>query len=159
MLAGITLAMAMLPEEFPVVLTIFLALGAWRISQKRVLTRRVPAVETLGAATVLCVDKTGTLTLNQMSVSQLYAGGQSLDVTPVAAAARCRSRSTRCSSSASSPATRIRSTRWSGRSQAWASRRSPTPNTCTATGRWCRSIRCRSELLAMSHVWQSPAGA
>ena len=79
-LAGITLAMAMLPEEFPVVLTIFLALGAWRISQKRVLTRRVPAVETLGAATVLCVDKTGTLTLNQMSVSQLYAGGQSLDV-------------------------------------------------------------------------------
>jgi P-type Ca2+ transporter type 2C len=80
-LAGITLAMAMLPEEFPVVLTIFLALGAWRISQKRVLTRRVPAVETLGAATVLCVDKTGTLTLNQMSVSQLYAGGQGLDVT------------------------------------------------------------------------------
>ena len=79
-LAGITLAMAMLPEELPVVLTIFLALGAWRISQKRVLTRRIPAVETLGAATVLCVDKTGTLTLNQMSVSQLYAGGQSLDV-------------------------------------------------------------------------------
>jgi Ca2+-transporting ATPase len=72
-LAGITLAMALLPEEFPVVLTIFLALGAWRISQKRVLTRRVPAVETLGAATVLCVDKTGTLTQNRMSVNMLYA--------------------------------------------------------------------------------------
>ncbi len=71
-LAGITLAMALLPEEFPVVLTIFLALGAWRISQKRVLTRRVPAVETLGAATVLCVDKTGTITQNRMSVSTLY---------------------------------------------------------------------------------------
>ncbi|MFI5295935.1 MAG: cation-translocating P-type ATPase [Thermodesulfovibrionales bacterium] len=72
LLAGITLAMAMLPEEFPVVLTIFLALGAWRISKKRVLTRRVPAVETLGSASVLCVDKTGTLTMNQMAVRQVY---------------------------------------------------------------------------------------
>jgi Ca2+-transporting ATPase len=70
-LAGITLAMAILPNEFPVVITIFLALGAWRISQKQVLTRRVGAVETLGSTTVLCVDKTGTLTLNQMSVQQL----------------------------------------------------------------------------------------
>jgi len=59
-LAGLTMAMATLPEEFPVVLTIFLALGAWRISKNRVLTRRMPAVETLGAATVLCTDKTGT---------------------------------------------------------------------------------------------------
>jgi P-type Ca2+ transporter type 2C len=75
-LSGITLAMALLPEEFPVVLTIFLAMGAWRISQRRVLARRVSAVETLGATTVLCVDKTGTLTLNQMSVSRLFAGGQ-----------------------------------------------------------------------------------
>ncbi len=74
-LAGITLAMAMLPEEFPVVLTIFLALGAWRISQKNVLTRRVPAVESLGAATVLCVDKTGTLTINRMSVTRVFARG------------------------------------------------------------------------------------
>src|SRR5208337_326262 len=74
-LAGITLAMAILPEEFPVVLTIFLALGAWRISQENVLTRRMPAVESLGAATVLCVDKTGTLTLNRMSVSRLFARG------------------------------------------------------------------------------------
>ncbi len=74
-LVGITMAMATLPEEFPVVLTIFLALGAWRISQNRVLTRRMPAVETLGAATVLCTDKTGTLTLNQMSVSRLWAAG------------------------------------------------------------------------------------
>ncbi len=76
LLAGITLAMAMLPEEFPVVLTIFLALGAWRIAQSRVLTRRVPAIETLGSATVLCVDKTGTLTLNRMSVSKLFANGE-----------------------------------------------------------------------------------
>ncbi len=67
-LAGLTLAMAILPEEFPVVLTVFLALGAWRISSHGVLTRRMPAIEMLGAATVLCVDKTGTLTENRMSV-------------------------------------------------------------------------------------------
>ncbi|MFH1007153.1 MAG: cation-translocating P-type ATPase [Candidatus Latescibacterota bacterium] len=79
-LAGITLAMATLPEEFPVVLTIFLALGAWRISQKQVLTRRVPAIETLGSATVLCVDKTGTLTLNRMSVRKMFAHGQFYEV-------------------------------------------------------------------------------
>ncbi|MGE5400366.1 MAG: cation-translocating P-type ATPase [Ignavibacteriales bacterium] len=78
-LAGLTLAMAILPEEFPVVLTIFLALGAWRISKRNVLTRRVPVVETLGATTVLCVDKTGTLTLNQMGIGKFYAGEQYLD--------------------------------------------------------------------------------
>jgi Ca2+-transporting ATPase len=73
-LAGITLAMAMLPEEFPVVLTIFLALGAWRISKKQVLTRKPSAIETLGSATVLCTDKTGTLTFNKMTVRQLFNG-------------------------------------------------------------------------------------
>ncbi|NYT20841.1 MAG: cation-translocating P-type ATPase [Methanomicrobiales archaeon] len=76
LLAGITLAMAILPEEFPVVLTVFLALGAWRLSKVNVLTRHVPAIETLGAATVLCVDKTGTLTLNRMTVARLEAQGQ-----------------------------------------------------------------------------------
>ncbi len=73
-LAGITLAMAMLPEEFPVVLTIFLALGAWRMSKKNVLTRKPAAVETLGSATVLCTDKTGTLTQNKMTVTRLFNG-------------------------------------------------------------------------------------
>jgi Ca2+-transporting ATPase len=73
-LAGIALAMSMIPEEFPVVLTIFLALGAWRIAQRHVLMRRTPAIETLGAATVLCVDKTGTLTQNRMAVHTLEAG-------------------------------------------------------------------------------------
>jgi len=68
-LAGLTLAISMVPEEFPVILTVFLALGAWRISRSHVLTRRIPAVETLGSATVLCVDKTGTLTMNRMSVA------------------------------------------------------------------------------------------
>jgi Ca2+-transporting ATPase len=79
LLAGVTLAMAILPEEFPVVLTVFLALGAWRISKKNVLTRQIPAVEILGAATVLCVDKTGTLTENRMSVKKFFAGGELCD--------------------------------------------------------------------------------
>ncbi|HSB20055.1 MAG TPA: cation-translocating P-type ATPase [Anaeromyxobacteraceae bacterium] len=74
-LAGIALAISMLPEEFPVVLTIFMALGAWRISRSRVLTRRLPAVEALGAATVLCTDKTGTLTENRMRVDHLWVPG------------------------------------------------------------------------------------
>jgi Ca2+-transporting ATPase len=73
-LAGLTLAMAILPEEFPVVLTVFLALGAWRIARRDVLTRRMPAIEMLGAATVLCVDKTGTLTENRMAVKEVFAG-------------------------------------------------------------------------------------
>ena len=81
-LAGITTAMALLPEEFPVVLTVFLALGAWRISQKQVLTRRGNAIEALGSATVLCVDKTGTLTQNRMAVRKLFADGKILDVKP-----------------------------------------------------------------------------
>lgn len=81
LLAGITTAMALLPEEFPVVLTVFLAIGAWRISQKKVLTRRANAIETLGSATVLCVDKTGTLTQNRMQVHKLSVGANSLDVT------------------------------------------------------------------------------
>ena len=80
LLAGIAMAMATLPEEFPVVLTIFLALGAWRISRSNVLTRRMPAVETLGAATVLCVDKTGTLTQNQMTLRRLAVSGSSVDL-------------------------------------------------------------------------------
>lgn len=77
LLAGIATAMAMLPEEFPVVLTVFLALGAWRMSQRKVLTRRAPVIETLGSATVICVDKTGTLTMNSMTVRELLVDGRS----------------------------------------------------------------------------------
>ncbi|MCJ7740995.1 cation-translocating P-type ATPase [Candidatus Microgenomates bacterium] len=80
-LSGIALAMALLPEEFPVVLTIFLALGAWRMSKKRVLTRRIPAIETLGATTVLCVDKTGTITQNKMAIAKIYNGQDYFDFT------------------------------------------------------------------------------
>jgi Ca2+-transporting ATPase len=70
-LAGIALGMSMLPEELPVVLTVFMAMGAWRISRARVLTRRAAAIEALGSATVLCTDKTGTLTENRMSIVEL----------------------------------------------------------------------------------------
>ena len=71
MLGGIALGMSMLPEEFPVVLTVFMAMGAWRISRAGVLTRRAAAIEILGSATVLCTDKTGTLTENRMSIAEL----------------------------------------------------------------------------------------
>ncbi|MDO8903586.1 cation-translocating P-type ATPase [Hydrogenophaga sp.] len=77
-LAGIALAMAMLPEEYPVVMTVFPALGARRLSREGVLTRRINAIETLGATTVLCSDKTGTLTGNRMTVTHLAAGGVAL---------------------------------------------------------------------------------
>ena len=77
LLAGIATAMAMLPEEFPVVLTVFMAVGAWRMSKRHVLTRRAPVIETLGSATVICVDKTGTLTMNSMTVRELIADGAS----------------------------------------------------------------------------------
>ncbi len=70
-LAGIAVGMSMLPEEFPVVLTVFMAMGAWRISKARVLTRRAAAIERLGSATVLCTDKTGTLTQNKMSIAEM----------------------------------------------------------------------------------------
>jgi len=81
-LAGIALGMSMLPEEFPVVLTIFMAMGAWRISQARVLTRRAAAIETLGSATILCTDKTGTLTENRMTIAELRtADGKSFRMT------------------------------------------------------------------------------
>ena len=81
LLAGIALAMAILPEEIPVILTVFLALGAWRLSKNNVLTRRVPAVEALGAITVLAVDKTGTLTQNRMQVGELSVGDIRLKAT------------------------------------------------------------------------------
>lgn len=72
-LSGITLAMAMIPEEFPVILTVFLSMGAWRLAKKQSLVRKLPAVETLGAVSVLCVDKTGTITMNKMTVRETWS--------------------------------------------------------------------------------------
>ena len=76
-LAGIAIGMSVLPEEIPLVLSVFMAIGAWRISRVRVLTRKASAIETLGSATVLCTDKTGTLTENRMRL-QLAASGESV---------------------------------------------------------------------------------
>ncbi|MBU6245113.1 MAG: cation-translocating P-type ATPase [Actinomycetales bacterium] len=76
LLAGIATTMAVLPEEFPVVLTVFLALGAWRMSRMRVLARTPAVIEALGSATVICVDKTGTLTMNAMTVREVIVEGQ-----------------------------------------------------------------------------------
>jgi Ca2+-transporting ATPase len=73
-LSGLSVAMALLPEEIPVVLTLFMALGAWRLAHQKVLTRRASAIEALGAATVLCSDKTGTITENKMKVASVYNG-------------------------------------------------------------------------------------
>ncbi|SNR53905.1 cation-translocating P-type ATPase [Lutibacter flavus] len=73
-LNGLSTAIAILPEEFPMVLTVFLAMGAWRLSKKNVLTRNPSVIETLGSATVLCTDKTGTITQNKMEVTALYNG-------------------------------------------------------------------------------------
>lgn len=86
LLAGIALAMSMLPEEFPVVLIVFPALGAWRLARAKVLTRRLASIETLGATSVLCVDKTGTLTENRMRVRALFACGElhEIDGSPLA---------------------------------------------------------------------------
>jgi Ca2+-transporting ATPase len=76
LLAGLSLSMALLPEEFSVVLLVFLSMGAWRMSRREVLVRRMPAIETLGASTVLCVDKTGTLTVNKMILSSLFSNDE-----------------------------------------------------------------------------------
>lgn len=80
LLTGITLAMSVLPEEFPVVLTVFMALGAWRMSRKNVLVRRLQAIESLGSATVLCTDKTGTITYNKMTLQKIVSSDENIDL-------------------------------------------------------------------------------
>jgi len=78
-LSGVTLAMAMIPEEFPVILTVFLSMGAWRLAKKQSLVRKLPSVETLGAVSVLCVDKTGTITMNKMTVRDTWSANNDIN--------------------------------------------------------------------------------
>jgi Ca2+-transporting ATPase len=75
-LTGLTLAISLIPEEFPMVLAIFMALGAWRLARHNVLVRRSAVIETLGATTLLCVDKTGTLTENRMTLASIWRDGR-----------------------------------------------------------------------------------
>jgi len=85
LLAGIASAMAMIPEELPVVLTLFFAIGAWKMTREKVVVRKSAAIETLGSVTTICVDKTGTLTLNQLSVDQLIPSGEHAELADYAA--------------------------------------------------------------------------
>ncbi|MFS2021625.1 hypothetical protein ACEN88_34300, partial [Massilia sp. CT11-108] len=82
LLAGVALSISVLPAEFPVILTVFPAIGAWRLARSRVLTRRLAAIEILGSTSVLCVDKTGTLTENRMVLRSLWRAGTGHDVVP-----------------------------------------------------------------------------
>ncbi len=144
-LAGITTGMAMLPAEFTVVLTIFMAMGAWRIGKVRVLTRRSAAIETLGSATVLCTDKTGTLTENRMAVAQVWlASGKSCEIragveTPVAFHAVLE---TSILASAAVPVDPMEVALHAGAP--------PMP----AEYRQVHSYGLRPELLAMSNIWK-----
>jgi Ca2+-transporting ATPase len=133
-LSGVTLAMALLPEEFPVVLTVFLALGAWRISRRGVLTRRMPAIEMLGAATVLCVDKTGTLTENRMRVVETPQAVS--DVAALACELEPFDAMERAIVAAASAATIARRREW----------------------RLERDYPMSSEFLAVCHAWRTQAG-
>jgi Ca2+-transporting ATPase len=137
-LAGITLAMAIVPEEFPLVLAVFLALGAWRIARQGVLTRRMPAIETLGSATVLCVDKTGTLTENRMAVvdTQAVAGPRArvLEAAALACELEPFDPMERAIVEAAGPAARTRREAW-------------------MLG---RDYPLTSDFLAVCHAWRSP---
>ncbi len=135
-LAGLTLAMAIMPQEFPLVLTVFLAMGAWRISRDKVLTRRMPAIEALGAATVLCVDKTGTLTENRMALAEVISEEpvRALEVAALACELEPFDPMERAIVSAAAP-------------QALAVRREWTLE---------RDYPFSAEFLAVCHAWRSP---
>jgi Ca2+-transporting ATPase len=140
-LAGITLAMAILPEEFPLVLTVFLALGAWRIARRGVLTRRMPAIETLGAATVLCVDKTGTLTENRMALVDTMAAERATTEQVVEAAALA------CELDPFDPMERAIIAAAGARGEALRS-----------TGVLERDYPLTSQFLAVCHAWRTGSG-
>jgi Ca2+-transporting ATPase len=154
-LAGIAIGMSMLPEEFPVVLTIFLAMGAWRIAQVGVLTRRAAAIETLGSATVLCTDKTGTLTENRMAVAELWlASGEAATVTADGDLAASFQPLIDASILASAPApVDPMEVAFHGAGQLFptADAGGPKPTLVHAYG-------LRPELLAMSNIWQPAEG-
>ena len=156
LLAGIAIGMSMLPEEFPVVLTIFLATGAWRIAQAGVLTRRAAAIETLGSATVLCTDKTGTLTENRMAVAQLWVpSGETQIFDPNKPTDACFRLlvATGALASAAVPADPMEIALHD------AGRATPSARAGEGQGRLVHTHGLRPDLLAMSNVWQMPGAA
>jgi P-type Ca2+ transporter type 2C len=148
-LAGIAIGMSMLPEEFPVVLTVFMAMGAWRIGRVGVLTRRAAAIETLGSATVLCTDKTGTLTENRMSVAELWLpSGQvqivgAISTLPAGFRALLRTAALACAAIPVDPM-----------EIALHAARGPRTDGDDAAGDQVHAYALRPELLAMSNVWK-----
>jgi len=148
-LAGIAIGMSMLPEEFPVVLTVFLAMGAWRIGKVGVLTRRAAAIETLGSATVLCTDKTGTLTENRMSLAELWLPkGETLKFGPDVVVQEPYQAliETTALASAAAPTDPM--------DIALHSARAALPAIALPEGGPVHAYALRRELLAMSNVWE-----
>ena len=167
LLNGITLAMSMLPQEFPLILTVFMAMGAWRLSHARVLVRRASAIETLGAATVLCTDKTGTLTLNRMAVAELCVAGQTWRVADAGEAAAQGAPSLPEAfhallefgvlASQTEPLDPMEQALWRlAREQLPEPEREHMQSHLHPDWRLTREYALTPELLAMSHVWQRP---
>lgn len=153
LLAGIAISMSLLPEEFPVVLAIFLAMGAWRIAQAGVLTRRASAIEALGGATVLCTDKTGTLTQNRMIVAELWrVSGGTTDLSDDPAS-DVDDELLRTSAMASAPVP-VDPMEVAFHEAALAA-------ACGDMRGWrlIHSNALRPDLLAMSNLWETPDGA
>jgi P-type Ca2+ transporter type 2C len=158
LLAGIALGMSMLPEEIPVVLTVFMAMGAWRISRVRVLTRRAAAIETLGSATVLCTDKTGTLTENRMSIAGLWVRGGAIFRVQSTLAADIPENFHRLIefgvlASAQEPFDPMEKAFHQLAGRAASARHRP-----AADWKLVRQYALRPDLLAMSNVWQATDG-
>ena len=150
-LAGIALGMSMLPEEFPLVLTVFMVMGAWRLSKARVLTRRAAAIETLGAATVLCTDKTGTLTENRMTIAELRTPDEQLrlDEADVARWSPAMARLLAAGTLASAPEP------FDPMEKAFHALRAKNGEATPQSMQLARAYPLRPELLAVTHAWQA----
>jgi P-type Ca2+ transporter type 2C len=149
-LAGIALNMALLPEEFPLVLTVFMVMGAWRISRTGMLTRRSAAIETLGSATVLCTDKTGTLTENRMAVAEVQGAAQVLGTGAADQAAQGRALLVGMLASEPEP--------YDPMEKAFHAAAAGSGE-ASAGAALVRQYPLSPDLLAMTHVWSRPDGS